>query len=77
MPPKVRNASSSNDTGFSIVVGGQIESADFGGIDNLYCKYSFLFGKNWKILHGVDTGISQIARKPNTGEPTVIFNFPS
>ena len=76
MPPKKTIKNAGNDTGFSIVVGGQIESANFGGIDNLYCKYSFLFGKNWKILHGVDTGISQIARKPNSGESTVIFNFP-
>ena len=63
-------------SGFSIVVGGQVESVDFGGIDSLYCKYSFLFGNDWKILHGVDTGISQIAKKPNSGESTVVFNFP-
>ena len=75
MPPKSKKGTS-NDIGFSVVIGGQVESADFGGIDNLYCKYSFLFGKNWKILHGVDTGISQISRKPNSGEPTVVFNFP-
>ena len=41
MPPKVRKTASSGDIGFSVVIGGQIESADFGGIDNLYCKYSF------------------------------------
>ena len=38
-------------SGFSVVCGGQIESVEFGGIDNLYCKYSFLFGPDWKILN--------------------------
>ena len=38
-------------SGFSVVCGGQVESVEFGGIDNLYCKYSFLFGPSWKILN--------------------------
>ena len=45
MAPKKTKKNAGNDTGFSIVVGGQIESANFGGIDNLYCKYCRVYKK--------------------------------
>lgn len=62
--------------GFQIMATGQIESGDFGGVDSLYCKYSYLVGKDWRIIQGVDTGISQIACKNNSGESLVVWNFP-
>ena len=37
-------------TGFQIMATGQVESGDFGGVDNLYCKYSYLIGKDWRII---------------------------
>ena len=36
--------------GFQIMATGQVESGDFGGVDNLYCKYSYLIGKDWRII---------------------------
>ena len=56
---------SSKVNGFQIMATGQVESGDFGGVDSLYCKYSYLMGKDWRIIQGVDTGISKIACKNN------------
>jgi len=67
---------SSKVNGFQIMATGQVESGDFGGVDSLYCKYSYLMGKDWRIIQGVDTGISQIACKNNSGESLVVWNFP-
>lgn len=62
--------------GFQIMAAGQVESADFGGIDQLYCKYCVLMGGSWRILQGVDTGISQIACKSSHGDGQIVWNFP-
>ena len=53
----------SSDSSFFLMANGQIESAVFsGGIDNLYCRYALSFGNDWGVIHGVDSGLSQIAR---------------
>ena len=47
------------------------------GVDNLYCRYSFSFGNDWGVIHGVDTGLSQIARKDQgSQDQSVTWNFP-
>ncbi len=48
----------------------------FPGLDSLYVKYAFNFGASWKVMQGVDCGISQIARKGTDGDTTVVWNFP-
>jgi hypothetical protein len=62
---------------FYVQCTGQIESGNFGSLDNLYCRYSFCFGHDWEITSGLDTGLSQTARK-NTIETIdeVVWNFP-
>ncbi len=34
---------------FHVQCCGQIESGDFGQIDNLYCRYAFHFGQDWTV----------------------------
>lgn len=63
-------------TGFLLMVSGQVELGRFPGLDNLYCKYDFTYGPEWRIVHGIDKGISQIASKAEGGDPTVVWNFP-
>ncbi|CAM9252888.1 unnamed protein product, partial [Phaeothamnion confervicola] len=50
--------------------------AQFPGWDNLYCRYAFSFGSDWSMVHGMDTGLSQLARKGNGSEQCVVWNFP-
>ena len=62
---------------FHVQCTGQVENGNFGSLDNLYCRYSFCFGHDWEITSGLDTGLSQTARK-STNETTdeVVWNFP-
>jgi hypothetical protein len=34
---------------FYVQCTGQVESGDFGALDNLYCRYAFHFGHDWTI----------------------------
>ena len=53
--------------------------AQFREHDNLFCRYTFSHGPDWRILQGIDHGFSQVAQKgggggeANTG---VVWNFP-
>lgn len=56
---------------------GQIEKAEFGPVDGLYCRYAFHFGPDWTIISGIDTGLSQTSRSSALhAEPGVVWNFP-
>jgi hypothetical protein len=46
MPP----TSSDETSSFVVQVTGQIESGDFGSLDNLYARYSFHLGHDWTVL---------------------------
>lgn len=61
---------------FTLIVSGQIESAQFHSIDNAYCKYSFTYGLDWNAVQGVEQGISQISRKSGGSNRTIVWNFP-
>ncbi len=76
MDEKVELTQDPLSTGFQVSAYGHIESGDFRGIDNLYCKYTFHFGPSWKVLQGVDTGISQMSVIRGAGDNNVIWNFP-
>lgn len=65
------------ETFFYVCVSGQIERADFGPKEDLYCRYSFHFGPDWTIVSGLHTGLSQTARKsPFNCEDGIVWNFP-
>jgi B9 domain-containing protein 1 len=61
---------------FFVMVNGQVESAEFQGVDNLYCRYCFNYGSDWSAMAGVDVGLSQIAQKANGHDSRIVWNFP-
>ena len=65
------------DSAFYVLITGQVESAEFSGVDNLYCRYAFSYGVDWVPAHGVDNCLSQIARRNSGGaDPSVVWNIP-
>ncbi|CAL1273162.1 unnamed protein product [Larinioides sclopetarius] len=64
-----------NENSFLLMVSGQIETAEFPEIDDIYCKHCFVYGSDWVVTAGIEEGISQISKKSEeTGQFT--FNFP-
>ncbi|CAM9136453.1 unnamed protein product [Ascophyllum nodosum] len=61
---------------FFVMCTGQVEFGEFGGLDNLYCRYALSFGNDWYIIHGLDTGLSQIAQRVGGQDTAVVWNFP-
>eukprot|EP00602_Paraphysomonas_sp_CaronLab_P010490 CAMPEP_0185026190 /NCGR_PEP_ID=MMETSP1103-20130426/10144_1 /TAXON_ID=36769 /ORGANISM="Paraphysomonas bandaiensis, Strain Caron Lab Isolate" /LENGTH=193 /DNA_ID=CAMNT_0027559685 /DNA_START=78 /DNA_END=659 /DNA_ORIENTATION=+ len=62
---------------FFVSCTGQIEKAELGDLDDLYCRYAFHFGPDWTIVAGIDTGVSQIAKNSGCGyDSSVVWNFP-
>ncbi|XP_075726003.1 B9 domain-containing protein 1 isoform X1 [Rhipicephalus microplus] len=61
---------------FMLSINGQIESAQFTGADNIYCKYCFVHGADWAVSAGVEEGISQVARKSRDNRQNFVWNFP-
>jgi len=66
---------------FHVMITGHIESACFQSrYDNLYCRYALTHGPDWIIIHGIDSGISQISRKSDAcsdgDADEIIWNFP-
>lgn len=67
---------------FQVMITGQIQSVSFtyNNIDNVYCRYSFNFGVDWEIIHGVDSGTTQTARRQDVlyeqNESSLVFGFP-
>ena len=37
------------DQAFFVQVTGQIESGNFGALDNTYCRYAFHYGQDWTV----------------------------
>ena len=64
---------------FYVMITGRLESADFPLTrNNLYCRYSFVYGPDWSITHGVESGITQMGRVPfgHATQHATAFNFP-
>merc|ERR1711915_40047 len=64
---------------FLLTIGGQIESAYFPELDDIFCKYSFVYGQDWSITSGLEEGISQIAKRSlyyNESFPKFVYNHP-
>ncbi|XP_065065456.1 B9 domain-containing protein 1-like [Rhopilema esculentum] len=61
---------------FLVMVSGQIETAWFPEFDELYCKYSFVYGQDWVITTGHEGGLSQIATKSPDERQLFVWNFP-
>lgn len=61
---------------FLLSVTGQIESAQFAGLDDLYCRYSFHTGPDWEIITGLDEGISQVSTRSQDARQLLVWNLP-
>jgi len=66
---------------FRVMITGHIESACYQSrYDNLYCRYALTYGPDWNVIHGIDSGISQISRKNTAYSGSeldeIIWNFP-
>ncbi len=47
------------------------------GTDDLYVKYSFNYGVDWTVMHGLEHGISQVARQTaGRAGQTFAWNYP-
>jgi B9 domain-containing protein 1 len=88
------SSSSTQSTSFFVMITGQIESAISSTAslnDHLYCRYSFSYGPDWEVVHGVSVGLSQIGRRGpplrnngggcafdgyDEGNSAIVWNFP-
>eukprot|EP00954_Amorphochlora_amoebiformis_P021504 1346830-Amorphochlora_amoeboformis.AAC.2 len=61
---------------FYVIANGQIESCKIQGGDNLYARFCVVYGKDWRLLHGLDSGTSQIARRPSCPGDPFVWNHP-
>lgn len=73
---------------FFVMVTGNIESviSSTSSInDQCYCRYTFSYGPDWEVVHGVTMGLSQIGRRGITlnkrnsgdnGSNVIVWNFP-
>eukprot|EP00794_Sanderia_malayensis_P009156 gene9156-10128_t len=69
-------ASSLHSSVFLAMISGQIETAWFPEFEELYCKYSFVYGQDWVITTGHEGGLSQIATKSSDERQLFVWNFP-
>ena len=65
-----------NPAVFMLKATGQIESAVFPEFDDIYCKFSFVYGDDWAVSAGLEEGISQTARKTTDERQLSVWNFP-
>lgn len=66
-----------SDGAFLISVSGQIEYIDIlaGAGSSWHCKYEFVAGTDWKIVGGLEAGLSQIANVVVNGDK-IVLNLP-
>ncbi|XP_056636805.1 B9 domain-containing protein 1 [Diorhabda sublineata] len=66
-----------SDGTFLLHISGQLEWIDLLAPSNTswYCKYEFVAGTDWKILNGLEAGLSQTVNVNNNGDK-IIFNLP-
>ncbi|EDV27356.1 uncharacterized protein TRIADDRAFT_52971 [Trichoplax adhaerens] len=65
-----------NSPVFYLFVTGQIETAYFPEFNDLFAKYTFVYGQDWVVTAGLEEGITQTTRKSFDGKQLFIWNFP-
>mmetsp|Transcript_20337 Transcript_20337/g.61935 ORF Transcript_20337/g.61935 Transcript_20337/m.61935 type:complete len:166 (-) Transcript_20337:826-1323(-) len=68
-------ASPAEGSHFHVMATGQIESGAFEGHSSLYCRYAFSFGDDWRVMRGVEEGITQMASS-SSANGLAVWNFP-
>lgn len=76
-------AASASDAGsqshFIVMATGQIEAGRYEGLDSLYCRYAFNFGDDWRVVSGIEEGITQMSSASGDGGESgliAVWNFP-
>lgn len=66
-----------SDGSFLIFISGQIEWVDIlaAARSTWHCKYEFIAGPDWKIVGGIEAGVSQTSTVVRNGDK-VVFNLP-
>lgn len=66
-----------SDGTFLVSISGQIEWLDIlaPSGSSWYCKYEFVSGPDWKLIGGLEAGLSQVANVVTNGE-RIVLNFP-
>lgn len=76
---------STQTSSFFVMITGHVESAKSSTsslTDQLYCRYSFQYGPDWEIVHGVSMGLSQVGRQgvmnpiDEDWGNEIVWNFP-
>ncbi|EGD72453.1 B9 domain-containing protein 1 [Salpingoeca rosetta] len=61
---------------FHMLVTGAVECGHFPTYNNLYCKYTIVFGDHWTATAGIEEGVSQIASRSSHHPGEFVWNFP-
>uniref|UniRef100_A0A915P084 B9 domain-containing protein 1 n=1 Tax=Meloidogyne floridensis TaxID=298350 RepID=A0A915P084_9BILA len=62
---------------FLLLITGQIETVEFLSISNVYCKYCFVYGPDWRQVGGMEEGISATAYKTERSfNNQIVLNTP-
>ncbi|XXQ36340.1 B9 domain-containing protein 1 [Plasmodiophora brassicae] len=64
------------ESSFFVMVSGQVDSCTMLGVDTLYCRYSFRYGHDWTYMHGLEYGMSQIAKTSGASGGRFLWNYP-
>lgn len=60
-------------------ISGQIDFVEYPiqfGKSNLFCRYDLIIGRDWQIVSGVSSGISQNACERSSSNGKIVFNMP-
>lgn len=62
---------------FLLLLSGQIEyiNALIAAGTTCYCRYDFISGLDWKVINGLEVGLSQTTKVTSNGV-RIILNFP-
>ncbi|KAI1730364.1 ciliary basal body-associated, b9 protein [Ditylenchus destructor] len=60
---------------FSVLYSGQIETAEFRSLNNIYCKYFYVHGQDWQQVSGLVEGMSSTCARGATTGP-IVLNTP-
>ncbi|EFO17797.1 hypothetical protein LOAG_10702 [Loa loa] len=61
---------------FIVLLNGQVDSAEFLSFDNFYCKYSYVYGIDWKQIAGIREGISARCERERSGNTDITVGMP-
>ncbi|KAF7634905.1 hypothetical protein Mgra_00005647, partial [Meloidogyne graminicola] len=61
---------------FLLLITGQIENVEILSVPNIYFKYCFVYGSDWKQVGGMEEGISATAYKTKNFNNLIVLNTP-